>query len=155
MGFVLSVSELSKNLQRRYVVHFSTTRIHVSYKFHLVKLVRIWYRLHTQLVTGAFVMPARTTTHAATQLPKKDNHNTQQPGSATGPWPMPPPSSPGDKLIKNCYKNSSTGARSTSHAPVTPTTSIESATSTSAHETVITFDATSEVTQDPVILRTT
>jgi hypothetical protein len=153
VGFVLSVSELSKYLQRRHVVDFSTTRIHVSYKFHLVKLVRIWYRLHTQLVTGAFVMPARTTMHAATHTKKRQPQHTT--GSATGPWPMPPQSSPGDKLIKNCYKNSSTGARSTSHAPVTPTTSIESATSTSAHETVITFDVTSEVTQDPVISRTT
>jgi hypothetical protein len=29
-------------------------------------------------MTGAFVMPARTTTHAATHTTKKDNHNTQR-----------------------------------------------------------------------------
>ena len=48
-----------------------------------VSLARIWYRLHTQLVTGAFVMPAHTTTHVATHHPKKKithpkkSHNTQ------------------------------------------------------------------------------
>jgi hypothetical protein len=44
--FVLSVSELSKNRQHRYVVNFSTSFIQVAYKFYLVKLARIWYRLH-------------------------------------------------------------------------------------------------------------
>jgi len=40
-------------------------------KFHSGKLARIWYRLHTWLMTGAFVMPAHTTTHAATHTTKK------------------------------------------------------------------------------------
>jgi hypothetical protein len=30
-----------------YVVDFSTSFLQVAYKFHLVKLARIWYRLHT------------------------------------------------------------------------------------------------------------
>ena len=74
-----------------------------------VSLARIWYRLHTQLVTGAFVMPARTTTHVATHHPKKDHTPKKKPqhttGSATGPWPRPPPSRLGDKTIKICYKD--------------------------------------------------
>ncbi len=76
-----------------------------------VSLARIiWYRLHTQLVTGAFVMPARTTTHVATHHPKKRRHTqknatTHSHYSATRPWPMPPPSSLGDKTIKVCYKD--------------------------------------------------
>ncbi len=75
-----------------------------------VSLARIWYRLHTQLVTGAFVMPARTTTHVATHHPKKRPHTqkkatTHSHYSATRPWPMPPPSSLDDKTIKICYKD--------------------------------------------------
>jgi hypothetical protein len=69
-----------------------------------VSLAHIWYRLHTQLVTGTFVMPARTTTHVATHTTQK-KATTHSHYSATRPWPMPPPSSLGDKTIKICYKD--------------------------------------------------
>jgi len=152
--FVLSVSELSKNRQRRYVVSFFTSDLQVAYKFHFGETCSHLVQA-TCVARDWGIGHARVHHHTATHNNQQKTTTTHNRYSATGPWPMPPPSSPGDKLIKICYKNSSTGARSTSHAPVTWITSIESATSTSALETVITFDATSEVTRDPMISRTT
>ena len=48
-------------------------------KFHFGKLARIWYRLHTWLMTGAFVMPARAPPCSNTHHQKKTTttHNSQ------------------------------------------------------------------------------
>jgi hypothetical protein len=66
-----------------------------------------------------------------------------------------PPVKPWGQNDKDLLQKLINRGKMTSHAPVTQITSIESAISTSAHVTLSTFDATSEVTQDPVISRTT
>jgi hypothetical protein len=104
-----------RNLSISYCVHPSCTKMCNAEPLHIfvqlgctivqVSLAHIWYRLHTQLVTGTFVMPARTTTHVvATHITQK-KATTHSHYSATRPWPMPPPSSLGDKTIKICYKD--------------------------------------------------
>jgi hypothetical protein len=59
-------------------------------------------------MTGAFVMPVRTTTRQHTTPPKKNTTHSHY--SATRPWPMPPPVKPWgqndkellQKLINRC-----------------------------------------------------
>jgi hypothetical protein len=83
MNFILCASELHKNVQR-----FCFTCTHLEQAKYAA---RDW---------GI----APTTTHVATHTTQKKT-TTHSHYSATCPWPMPPPTSLGDKTIKICYKD--------------------------------------------------
>ncbi len=110
MVFVLSVSELSKNRQRRYVVSFFTSDLQVAYKFHFGETCSHLVQA-TCVARDWGIGHAHVHHHTATQ---KDNNTQQVLLCYRTMADAPPPSSLGDKEIKICFKDDGREGRASS-----------------------------------------